>query len=219
MDAKQFVLGIVQWSHIKKHDAFLFFNCRSTYSVWVRHCGSSRGRLCPNRSETGLHGGQSAATQVCRHQSNHRFTKVIFNVLQIFLHLISSKGTHHLWSIPISSFQDITYHFRVSLSVSYLPYRYGNNGGLSQCSWLWLMLVFVCSSFTERCELYQQWRLLVILRIPFPHWEQLFVRHGTSSPSPTFSLCGCFSWRDYCTLFFRDIHTKPHRFHISVCFH
>ncbi|XP_029697575.1 myelin regulatory factor isoform X2 [Takifugu rubripes] len=60
----------------------------SASSVWVRHCGSTRGRLCPNRSETDLHGGQSAATQ----------------------------GTHHLWSIPILSFQDVTYHFRVSLS-------------------------------------------------------------------------------------------------------
>uniref|UniRef100_H3DF70 Myelin regulatory factor n=1 Tax=Tetraodon nigroviridis TaxID=99883 RepID=H3DF70_TETNG len=70
----------------------------STHSVWVRHCGSTKGRLCPNHSETGLHGGQRSCT--------HKY----------FSYLIFSKGTHHLWSIPILSFQDITYHFRVSLS-------------------------------------------------------------------------------------------------------
>lgn len=32
--------------------------------------------------------------------------------------MLFSKGTHHLWSVPVLSFQDITYHFRVSLSVS-----------------------------------------------------------------------------------------------------
>lgn len=34
--------------------------------------------------------------------------------------LLFSKGTHHLWSVPVLSFQDVTYHFRVSLSVSKL---------------------------------------------------------------------------------------------------
>ncbi|XP_034734856.1 myelin regulatory factor isoform X2 [Etheostoma cragini] len=60
----------------------------SMNSVWVRQCGATKGRLCPNHTETELYGGQSTST----------------------------KGTHHLWSVPMLSFQDITYHFRVSLS-------------------------------------------------------------------------------------------------------
>ncbi|XP_032378119.1 myelin regulatory factor isoform X2 [Etheostoma spectabile] len=60
----------------------------STNSVWVRQCGATKGRLCPNHTETELYGGQSTST----------------------------KGTHHLWSVSMLSFQDITYHFRVSLS-------------------------------------------------------------------------------------------------------
>ncbi|XP_075946040.1 myelin regulatory factor [Anarhichas minor] len=60
----------------------------STNSVWVRQCGATKGRLCTNHTETELYGGQSSST----------------------------KGTHHLWSVPLLSFQDVTYHFRVSLS-------------------------------------------------------------------------------------------------------
>ncbi|XP_042352660.1 myelin regulatory factor isoform X2 [Plectropomus leopardus] len=60
----------------------------STISVWVRQCGATKGRLCPNHTERELFGGQSTST----------------------------KGTHHLWSVPVLSFQDVTYHFRVSLS-------------------------------------------------------------------------------------------------------
>ncbi|XP_068459679.1 myelin regulatory factor isoform X6 [Clinocottus analis] len=60
----------------------------STNNVWVRQCGATKGRLCPNHTETELYRGQSSST----------------------------KGTHHLWSVPLLSFQDITYHFRVSLS-------------------------------------------------------------------------------------------------------
>lgn len=73
--------------------------------------------------------------------------------------------------------------------------------GTFSMQWAWLILVFMCSSFTERCELYQRWRLLVILWIPFPHWEQLFVRHKALSTSPTFSPLWLFFWWDYCTLF------------------
>ncbi|GAA6221426.1 myelin regulatory factor isoform X7 [Lates japonicus] len=60
----------------------------STISVWVQQCGVSKGRLCPNHTEAELYGGQSTST----------------------------KGTRHLWSVPVLPFQDITYHFRVSLS-------------------------------------------------------------------------------------------------------
>ncbi|KAM6960495.1 myelin regulatory factor isoform 2-T2 [Aplochiton taeniatus] len=60
----------------------------SSNSVWVRECGATKGRLCPDHSETEIYGGQSTFT----------------------------KGTHHLWSVPVLSFQDVTYHFRVSQS-------------------------------------------------------------------------------------------------------
>ncbi|XP_037623957.1 myelin regulatory factor isoform X2 [Sebastes umbrosus] len=68
-------------SHITLH-------MTSMNNVWVRQCGATKGRLCPNHTETELYGGQSTST----------------------------KGTHHVWSVPVLSFQDITYHFRVSLS-------------------------------------------------------------------------------------------------------
>ncbi|XP_017261628.1 myelin regulatory factor isoform X3 [Kryptolebias marmoratus] len=60
----------------------------STNSVWVQQCGATRGRLCFSHKETELHTGQSS----------------------------SAKGTHHLWSVSASTFQDITYRFRVSQS-------------------------------------------------------------------------------------------------------
>ncbi|XP_004553077.2 myelin regulatory factor isoform X2 [Maylandia zebra] len=60
----------------------------STNSLWVRQCGATKGRLCPNHTETQLYNEQSTST----------------------------KGTHHLWSVPVLPYQDITYHFRVSLS-------------------------------------------------------------------------------------------------------
>ncbi|XP_014901731.1 myelin regulatory factor isoform X5 [Poecilia latipinna] len=60
----------------------------SRNSVWVKQCGATKGRLCPNHTESELYSGQSTST----------------------------KGTHHLWSVPVSSFQDVTYHFRVSHS-------------------------------------------------------------------------------------------------------
>ncbi|XP_068615612.1 myelin regulatory factor-like [Brachionichthys hirsutus] len=60
----------------------------STNSVWIQQCGATKGRLCPNHTETPLYGGKRVPT----------------------------KGTSHLWSVPVLSFQDITYHFRISLS-------------------------------------------------------------------------------------------------------
>ncbi|XP_006789297.1 myelin regulatory factor isoform X4 [Neolamprologus brichardi] len=60
----------------------------STNSLWVRQCGATKGRLCLNHTETQLYNEQSTST----------------------------KGTHHLWSVPVLPYQDITYHFRVSLS-------------------------------------------------------------------------------------------------------
>lgn len=50
---------------------------------------------------------------------------VLFDYRMLFLLLLwllncllFYQGTHHLWSVPALSFQDVTYHFRVSLSVS-----------------------------------------------------------------------------------------------------
>ncbi|XP_041852465.1 myelin regulatory factor isoform X3 [Melanotaenia boesemani] len=60
----------------------------STKRVWVQQCGATKGRLCLNHTETELYREQSTST----------------------------KGTHHLWSLPVLSFQELTYHFRVSLS-------------------------------------------------------------------------------------------------------
>ncbi|XP_054633354.1 myelin regulatory factor isoform X4 [Dunckerocampus dactyliophorus] len=66
----------------------LTLHMMSTDSVWVQQCRATKGRLCPNHTETELYGGQRTST----------------------------KGTDHLWSLPLLSFQDITYHFRVSSS-------------------------------------------------------------------------------------------------------
>ncbi|KAM9377240.1 myelin regulatory factor [Pholidichthys leucotaenia] len=60
----------------------------SLNNVWVQQCGVTKGRLCSNHTETELFTEQSTST----------------------------KGTHHLWSVPLLSFQDITYHFRVSFA-------------------------------------------------------------------------------------------------------
>ncbi|KAM3608634.1 uncharacterized protein V6R79_002014 [Siganus canaliculatus] len=60
----------------------------SLNNVLVQQCGTTKGRLCPDHTETDLYRGQRTST----------------------------KGTHHLWSLPLLSFKEITYHFRVSLS-------------------------------------------------------------------------------------------------------
>ncbi|XP_061773170.1 myelin regulatory factor isoform X7 [Nerophis ophidion] len=64
----------------------LTLHMTSTDIVWVQQCRVIKGHLCPNHTETELYGGQRRST----------------------------KGTDHLWSLPLLSFQDITYHFRVS---------------------------------------------------------------------------------------------------------
>ncbi|XP_060742543.1 myelin regulatory factor isoform X4 [Tachysurus vachellii] len=68
---------------------------RFSEMVWVWQCAVTRGRLCPNHTETDFSASKSS------------FTKAI----------------SHLWSIPLASVQDATYHFRVSI--------YGETG----CSW------------------------------------------------------------------------------------
>ncbi|XP_063053323.1 myelin regulatory factor [Engraulis encrasicolus] len=60
----------------------------SEESVCVQQCSVTRGRLCPDHTGTMLPPRQETITE----------------------------GTDHLWSIPILSFQDVTYHFRVSAS-------------------------------------------------------------------------------------------------------
>ncbi|XP_038872917.1 myelin regulatory factor [Salvelinus namaycush] len=60
----------------------------SSASVWVKQCGVTRGRLCPDHRETELYAGERTVTE----------------------------GTNHLWSVSVLSFQDVTYHFRVAKS-------------------------------------------------------------------------------------------------------
>ncbi|XP_028304914.1 myelin regulatory factor isoform X4 [Gouania willdenowi] len=65
------------------------FHMMSANRVWVRQCETTKGQLCSSHTETELHSDHSTPT----------------------------KGTHHLWSVPVSSFQDVTYRFRVSASI------------------------------------------------------------------------------------------------------
>ncbi|KAK0145120.1 Myelin regulatory factor [Merluccius polli] len=60
----------------------------SNKSVWVQQCGYTRGRLCPDHKEMKLYSGKN----------------------------ISTRGTRHLRPVPALSFQDVIYHFRVTLS-------------------------------------------------------------------------------------------------------
>ncbi|KAM8861620.1 myelin regulatory factor isoform 1-T1 [Synchiropus picturatus] len=55
-------------------------------SVWVQQCRVTTGLLCPNHLKTELKAGIRTWT----------------------------KGTRHLWSVPVLTFQDVTYLFRVS---------------------------------------------------------------------------------------------------------
>ncbi|XP_062849538.1 myelin regulatory factor isoform X2 [Trichomycterus rosablanca] len=61
---------------------------RFSGDVWVWRCSITRGRLCPNHTETEHPGDEGAFT----------------------------KGNSHLWSISVASFQEVAYHFRMSLS-------------------------------------------------------------------------------------------------------
>ncbi|XP_029952551.1 myelin regulatory factor isoform X2 [Salarias fasciatus] len=76
--------------HSKRNSSIsqITLHMTSTSNVYVRQCGATKGRLCPNHTETDLYSGQNTST----------------------------KGTHHLWSLNVQSFQDVTYHFRVSTS-------------------------------------------------------------------------------------------------------
>ncbi|XP_076863110.1 myelin regulatory factor isoform X2 [Brachyhypopomus gauderio] len=60
---------------------------RSSEVMWVRQCNMTTGRLCPNHAESELSEAKNTAT----------------------------KGTSHLWSVPVASFEGVAYHFRVSL--------------------------------------------------------------------------------------------------------
>ncbi|KAM9495548.1 myelin regulatory factor isoform 3-T3 [Clarias gariepinus] len=60
---------------------------RFSESVWVWKCSVTRGRICPNQTETDFSERKGALR----------------------------KGTNHFWSIPLASFHDAAYHFRVSI--------------------------------------------------------------------------------------------------------
>lgn len=55
---------------LQRHKAYLI-DCRSTNSVWVRQCGATKGRLCPNHTETEFYGEQSTSTKVYNDILNH----------------------------------------------------------------------------------------------------------------------------------------------------
>lgn len=105
----------------QRHEARVT-DCRSTNSVWIRQCGATKGRSCPNRTETEFYGGQSTSTKVQKHHWSNPFPTrpTSYQMTRQILISVSPKGTHHLWSMPILSYQDVTYHFRVSQSVSLL---------------------------------------------------------------------------------------------------
>lgn len=116
---------------LQRHEARVT-DCRSTNSVWIRQCGATKGRLCPNHTETEFYGGRSTSTKVQNRTeflSPASFIELISHKTNISWndssnsHSFSPKGTHHLWSMPILSYQDVTYHFRVSQSVSLLHAR------------------------------------------------------------------------------------------------
>lgn len=114
--------------------------------------------------------------------------------------LLYSKGTRHLWSVPVLSYQDVTYHFRVSLSVSKLRnmwmwtallldsstviQQFSSSDHYKQFSpnsnWNWLMMcLLVCVSLTEWSELCHWSRNLRVLWLPLSHPKQLCVRRKT----------------------------------------
>uniref|UniRef100_A0A8C2JU47 Myelin regulatory factor n=1 Tax=Cyprinus carpio TaxID=7962 RepID=A0A8C2JU47_CYPCA len=68
--------------------SYITLHMISSEEVWVRQCGATRGRLCPNHPEASFSLERSTYT----------------------------AGTSHLWSLPVMPFQEVTYHFRVSHS-------------------------------------------------------------------------------------------------------
>lgn len=166
-----------------------------------------------------------APLQICETTSIMGNCKWLFHWLILYIILIFvSKGTHHLWSVPVLSFQDITYHFRVSLSVSKLGLQ-NMKGSFVLLDPIivvlslnkvndWLMIVIsTCFSLTEWSELCHWRRNLIILRLPFSHSKQLCVRRKTMCPS-AFTIRHVFPlWfhlyavvrvlSHYCTLFLK----------------
>ncbi|XP_028814283.1 myelin regulatory factor isoform X3 [Denticeps clupeoides] len=69
-------------------DTHVTFHFSSEDGVWIRQCGVTLGHLCPEQTQA-------------------RSAEEIRSLIQ---------GTDGLWSLPAVAFQDVTYHFRVSLS-------------------------------------------------------------------------------------------------------
>lgn len=94
------------------------------------------------------------------------------------------QGTHHLWSMPILSYQDITYHFRVSQSVSLLSLHFRSHGP----DLLLVCLIIVSFFFSSRfgpCAFHSGWgelclyeRKLIVLWLPLPRPEPMYVGGG-----------------------------------------
>lgn len=82
---------ILRLNRPQRHKAYSI-HCRSTNSVWIRQCGATKGRLCPNHTETELYGGQSASTKV--HNDHNE------NILFFFCHFVCETGIIHQSLFP-----------------------------------------------------------------------------------------------------------------------
>lgn len=204
--------------------------------MWIRQCGATKGRLCPNQTETELYGGRSRSTKVQNDVLDHDSLVTIYAKLSAFIKayykntcsptysvLLFSKGTHHLWSVPVLSFQDITYHFRVTASVSKpgpLNYRRADwfTGGRD-----WRILVL--RRVKRVVPLREKPRHTPTTTLSFEaaaceKEDDLF--HGT----PRRCLCGFSSvffwwdqvWSHYCTLFLKIFipNYTHHCLHLSI---
>ncbi|KAF6738857.1 Myelin regulatory factor [Oryzias melastigma] len=108
------------FSHITLHMTF-------TNSVWVKQCGTIKGRLCRYHTETQVYGAQRTPT----------------------------KGTHHLWSVPVLSFQEVKYHLRVSLSELEAMTRYTSPVNPAVFPHLTVVLLAIGTFFTAWFFVYE----------------------------------------------------------------
>ncbi len=104
----------------QRHKAHLIY-CRSTNSVWVRQCGATKGRLCPNHTETELHGGQSTSTKV-HNDDPHHDPSYNQNIFPSFVILYHSKYVKRAL-LFIKTYFPNNYLFTVSLYSLYFSLR------------------------------------------------------------------------------------------------
>lgn len=73
------------YQEIKDQDKIKLYQHRSTNSLWVRQCGATKGRLCPNHTETQLYNEQSTSTKVL----NGIYIFLISHIMKIFFIVLS----------------------------------------------------------------------------------------------------------------------------------